>query len=442
MLTRLYILHYALIERLDIDFTQGFSVITGETGAGKSIMLGALGLLLGGRADAKAIQQGATKCCVEATFDVSRLQLDALMKEADIDFDGRECIVRREVTTAGKSRAFVNDTPVQVAFLKRLGSQLIDIHSQHRNLLLGEENFLRETLDTVGDTAPLLADYQRIFNEWRTAVSRLENLRKQAAQGAADADYMQHRLQMLNEANLNDGEQEELEAEAEMLSHVEDIKTAFYQATMALNGEENSPIAAARTAAHALESVSQVYSGTNELVERLESVRIEMEDIADEVERISESLEFDPARLQFVNDRLSTIYSLEKKFAVSTVAELLKTISLISAVAPQLISRLAERSQMAMEAGMTETACGACEHEPHCSGLEIPPCQLAEAGISPNAALESFVEKGRVIVQAAEKTAADVLIDELDDDVRTMLEDSGVQLEGVCRLLEKEEISE
>ena len=324
MLTRLYILHYALIERLDIDFTQGFSVITGETGAGKSIMLGALGLLLGGRADAKAIQQGATKCCVEATFDVSRLQLDALMKEADIDFDGRECIVRREVTTAGKSRAFVNDTPVQVAFLKRLGSQLIDIHSQHRNLLLGEENFLLETLDTVGDTAPLLADYQRIFNEWRTAVSRLENLRKQAAQGAADADYMQHRLQMLNEANLNDGEQEELEAEAEMLSHVEDIKTAFYQATMALNGEENSPIAAARTAAHTLESVSQVYSGTNELVERLESVRIEMEDIADEVERISESLEFDPARLQFVNDRLSTIYSLEKKFAVSTVAELLK----------------------------------------------------------------------------------------------------------------------
>ena len=323
MLTRLYILHYALIERLDIDFTEGFSVITGETGAGKSIMLGALGLLLGGRADAKAIQQGATKCCVEATFDVSRLQLDALMEEADIDFDGRECIVRREVTAAGKSRAFVNDTPVQVAFLKRLGAQLIDIHSQHRNLLLGEENFLLETLDTVGDTAPLLADYQQIFHEWKAAVSRLELLRKQAAQGAADADYMQHRLQLLEEANLEDGEQENLEAEAEMLSHVEDIKTAFYQATMALNGEENSPIAAARTAAHALESVSQVYNGTSELVERLESMRIEMEDIADEVERISESLEFDPARLQFVNDRLSTIYSLEKKFAVATVAELL-----------------------------------------------------------------------------------------------------------------------
>lgn len=323
MLTRLYILHYALIERLDIDFTEGFSVITGETGAGKSIMLGALGLLLGGRADAKAIQQGATKCCVEATFDVSRLQLGALMEEADIDFDGHECIVRREVTAAGKSRAFVNDTPVQVAFLKRLGAQLIDIHSQHRNLLLGEENFLLETLDTVGDTAPLLADYQQSFQEWKAAVSRLEYLRKQAAQGAADADYMQHRLQLLEEANLEDGEQDNLEAEAEMLSHVEDIKTAFYQATMALNGEENSPIAAARTAAHALESVSQMYSGTSELVERLESMRIEMEDIAEEVERISESLEFDPARLEFVNDRLSTIYNLEKKFAVATVAELL-----------------------------------------------------------------------------------------------------------------------
>lgn len=351
MLTRLYILHYALIERLDIDFTEGFSVITGETGAGKSIMLGALGLLLGGRADAKAIQQGATKCCVEATFDVSRLQLGALMEEADIDFDGHECIVRREVTAAGKSRAFVNDTPVQVAFLKRLGAQLIDIHSQHRNLLLGEENFLLETLDTVGDTAPLLADYQQSFQAWKAAVSRLEHLRKQAAQGAADADYMQHRLQLLEEANLEDGEQENLEAEAEMLSHVEDIKTAFYQATMALNGEENSPIAAARTAAHALESVSQVYNGTNELVERLESMRIEMEDIADEVERISESLEFDPARLQFVNDRLSTIYSLEKKFAVTTVAELLSKMEELRTALNQI-----ENSDELIQELETETA--------------------------------------------------------------------------------------
>ena len=351
MLTRLYILHYALIERLDIDFTEGFSVITGETGAGKSIMLGALGLLLGGRADAKAIQQGATKCCVEATFDVSRLQLGALMEEADIDFDGRECIVRREVTAAGKSRAFVNDTPVQVAFLKRLGAQLIDIHSQHRNLLLGEENFLLETLDTVGDTAPLLADYQQSFQAWKAAVSRLEHLRKQAAQGAADADYMQHRLQLLEEANLEDGEQENLEAEAEMLSHVEDIKTAFYQATMALNGEENSPITAARTAAHALESVSQVYNGTSELVERLESMRIEMEDIADEVERISESLEFDPARLQFVNDRLSTIYSLEKKFAVTTVAELLSKMDELRTALNQI-----ENSDELIQELETETA--------------------------------------------------------------------------------------
>ena len=351
MLTRLYILHYALIERLDIDFTEGFSVITGETGAGKSIMLGALGLLLGGRADAKAIQQGATKCCVEATFDVSRLQLDTLMEEADIDFDGRECIVRREVTAAGKSRAFVNDTPVQVAFLKRLGAQLIDIHSQHRNLLLGEENFLLETLDTVGDTAPLLADYQQSFQAWKAAVSQLEHLRKQAAQGAADADYMQHRLQLLEEANLEDGEQENLEAEAEMLSHVEDIKTAFYQATMALNGEENSPITAARTAAHALESVSQVYNGTSELVERLESMRIEMEDIADEVERISESLEFDPARLQFVNDRLSTIYSLEKKFAVATVEELLSKMKELRTALNQI-----ENSDELIQELETETA--------------------------------------------------------------------------------------
>lgn len=324
MLQRLYIRHYALIEQLDIDFTDGFSVITGETGAGKSIMLGALGLLLGGRADSKAIGQGAQKCCVEATFDVDGPGVEALLQEADIDFDGHECIVRREVTVAGKSRAFVNDTPVQLSLLKRLGSYLIDIHSQHRNLLLGEENFLIETLDTIGGHNSLVADYRSTYGQWNAANKELQHLRQQAQQGAADADYLRHQLQLIEDAALTDGEQEELEQESETLSHAEDIKTAFYQASTALRGDENVPLSALQNASHALQGVQNVYRESQQLMERLDSLRIELDDIADEVERICDSLEFDPARLEYVDDRLATIYGLQKRFQVDSIALLLE----------------------------------------------------------------------------------------------------------------------
>lgn len=320
MLQRLYILHYALIEQLDIDFTNGFSVITGETGAGKSIMLGALGLLLGGRADSKSIGQGAQKCCVEATFDVSGLNLDPLLQEADIDFDGHECIIRREITTAGKSRAFVNDTPVQVTLLKRLGNYLIDIHSQHRNLLLGEEHFLIETLDTIGNHSPLTASYRSAYNQWNEANKTLQLLKLQAQQGAADADFLRHRLQLIEDAALTDGEQEELEQESETLSHAEEIKTAFYLASNALRGNENLPLSSLQNATHALSGVQHVYPNAQPLIDRMDSLRIELDDIADEVEHICESLEFDPARLEYVDDRLATIYGLQKRFQVDTIA--------------------------------------------------------------------------------------------------------------------------
>ena len=324
MLQRLYILNYALIESLDITFEQGFSVITGETGAGKSIMLGALNLLLGGRADAKSIKTGAQKCCVEATFDVSKLQLQDFFAEADIDFDGAECILRREVSSSGKSRAFVNDTPVQVATLRRLGASLIDIHSQHRNLLLGEEHFLLETLDTIGNCTELAANYRRDFSAWTSAKKDLLQLREKADRAAADADYLQHKLAQLDAAALQPGEQEELEQESETLSHAEEIKGAFFAAKNALSGEECNPSLAIRNAIHALENISSVYAGTEALTERLNSMRIELDDIADEVERTADDLEFDPARLSYVEERLDSIYSLEKKLQADSIEELLQ----------------------------------------------------------------------------------------------------------------------
>ena len=323
MLQHLKISNYALIEKLDIDFGKGFSVVTGETGAGKSIMLGALSLLLGGRADVKSIKQGANKCVVEALFKIEENGLSEIFEEYDIDFDAEECYIRREVMASGKSRAFVNDTPVQVAVLKQISSRLIDIHSQHQNLLMGEENFLLETLDCAGNLKVLLEQYQEVFSQWETANHELKTLQQQAEKGQSDLDYLQHRLTLLSEANLTDGEQEELERESETLSHAEEIKSAFYGASSVFSADEGNPSSALRSASQYLQSVAQVYPDTDELLKRLDSLKIELDDIADEVERTCESLDFDPERLAYVDDRLSTIYTLQKKFQVNTVAELL-----------------------------------------------------------------------------------------------------------------------
>lgn len=323
MLQHLKISNYALIEKLDIDFGKGFSVITGETGAGKSIMLGALGLLLGGRADAKSIKSGASKCVVEALFNIKGLGLSAIFEEHDVDFDPEECYIRREVMATGKSRAFVNDTPVQVAVLKQISTRLIDIHSQHQNLLMGEEDFLLETLDAAGEDKNLLEQYQTAFSQWKDANRELKDLQQQAEKGQSDLDYLQHRLTLLSEANLTDGEQEELERESETLSHAEEIKSAFYGASSVFSADEGNPSSALRSASQYLQSVAQVYPDTDELLKRLDSLKIELDDIADEVVRTCESLDFDPERLAYVDDRLSTIYTLQKKFQVNTVAELL-----------------------------------------------------------------------------------------------------------------------
>lgn len=323
MLHHLTISHYALIEQLDIDWMPGFSVITGETGAGKSIMLGALNLLLGGRADAKAIQTGEKKCLVEASFDINGLDLEPFFAANDIDFDPKECIVRREVLQSGKSRAFINDTPVAIAKLKEIGTAIIDIHSQHQNLLIRNESFLIETLDVMaGQTEPLAA-YKCLYNQCRQAIERLKALQERAAQGRSDEEYLQFQLNQIDEANIQPNEQEELEKEQNLLSHAEDIKQAFYTAQGLIQSDTFSMTHHLRQASDAVRNIADKHPEAEELAERLRSVRIELEDIEGELEQLAEQTDYEPERLRFIEERLNTLYTLQQKHRVDSVEELL-----------------------------------------------------------------------------------------------------------------------
>lgn len=323
MLHHLTISHYALIEQLDIDWMPGFSVITGETGAGKSIMLGALNLLLGGRADAKAIQTGEKKCLVEASFDINGLDLEPFFAANDIDFDHKECIVRREVLQSGKSRAFINDTPVAIAKLKEIGTAIIDIHSQHQNLLIRNESFLIETLDVMaGQTEPLAA-YKCLYNQCRQAIERLKALQERATQGRSDEEYLQFQLNQIDEANIQPNEQEELEKEQNLLSHAEDIKQAFYTAQGLIQSDTFSMTHYLRQASDAVRNIADKHPEAEELAERLRSVRIELEDIEGELEQLAEQTDYDPERLRFIEERLNTLYTLQQKHRVDSVEELL-----------------------------------------------------------------------------------------------------------------------
>lgn len=323
MLQRLTISHYALIEQLDINWMPGFSVITGETGAGKSIMLGALELLLGGRADAKAIQNGQKKCMVEASFSLEGRDLQAFFNENDIDYDPAECIVRREVLHTGKSRAFINDTPVPAARLREIGAQLIDIHSQHKNLLIRNERFILDTLDTMAAQPELIENYLAIHTQCKQAAEELRALQQAAEKGQADLEYMQFQLNQIEEAALTDGEQEELEQEQAVLSHAEDIRQAFALALSITRPDGLSMAGQLRMAAEALQQAARNYPQAAPLAERLHSLRIELDDIDDELERNAENIDFDPNRLTFVEERLSTIYSLEQKHHAESVRDLL-----------------------------------------------------------------------------------------------------------------------
>ena len=322
MLRSLYIQNYALIEKLDISFGAGFSVITGETGAGKSIILGAIGLLLGQRAEVKAIRQGASKCVIEARFDISAYGMEPFFEENELEYE-EECILRREVYASGKSRAFINDTPASLVQMKELGEQLIDVHSQHQNLLLNKEGFQLNVLDILSHNDEQLSAYQSLYREWKQAQQDLAELIARAEQNKADEDYIRFQLEQLEEANLSAGEQEELEQETDTLSHAEEIKAGLFRVGQLLTSDEGGLLAGLKESLNTMLGLQKVYSPATELAERLESTYIELKDVSQEVSSQEEHVEFNPERLEEVNDRLNLIYTLQQKHRVTTVEELL-----------------------------------------------------------------------------------------------------------------------
>ena len=322
MLRSLYIQNYALIEKLDIDFGSGFSVITGETGAGKSIILGAIGLLLGQRADVKSIRQGAAKCVIEARFEIAGYGMRPFFEENELEYED-ECILRREVYASGKSRAFINDTPASLVQMKELGEQLIDVHSQHQNLLLNKEGFQLNVLDILAHDEEELNNYQSLHREWKQVQQDLEDLIVLAEQNKADEDYIRFQLEQLEDAQLAAGEQEELELEADTLSHAEEIKAGLFRAGQVMNSDEGGLLSALKECLNTMLGLQKVYPSAGELAERLESSYIELKDISQEVSGKEEEIEFNPVRLEEVNDRLNLIYTLQQKHRVTTVDELL-----------------------------------------------------------------------------------------------------------------------
>jgi len=328
MIQSIHIENYALIEHLDIQLHPGFSVITGETGAGKSIILGAIELLRGSRADTRAIKQGAQRCVVEATFDVSGYRLESFFSDNELDFDGQECIIRRELTAAGKSRAFINDTPVSLKLLNEIGTQLVDIHSQHQNLLLNTQGFQQNVLDILAQNQERLTHYRQTFMAWRRTQEELQQLIETANKSKDEEDYLRFQYAQLEEANLAEGEQTELEEELQMLEHAEEIKQALQTAHSLLDSaaydEASDVLQRLKSAMSALRSIEDKINAAQALGERLNSCYIEIKDIADELETRADSVEYNPQRLEQVNDRLNQIYSLEQKHHVNSVEELLQ----------------------------------------------------------------------------------------------------------------------
>lgn len=325
MLKQLYIKNFTLIDELNISLYPGFSVITGETGAGKSIILGAIGLLLGNRADSKAIKAGRDRCVIEAHFDLSRYGMQKFFDDHDIDYDADDTIIRRELTAAGKSRAFINDTPVPLTRMRELGEQLVDIHSQHQNLLLQKEDFQLNVVDIIAQDADQLKVYQKEYYAYRKAKELLEELKAEIAKNRENEEFMRFQHKELDDANLQEGELEQLEQEAETLSHSEDIKTALYEADSALSGENDSILDKLKNATHQLENICDVYPSMADVTGRMQSSYIELKDIAQEISSSVEHVEFDPNRLDAINTRLDKLYTLQQKFHVETVTELIAT---------------------------------------------------------------------------------------------------------------------
>lgn len=325
MLKSLDINNFALIEHLQVDFSNGFSVITGETGTGKSVLLGAVSMLLGQRSDAKAVREGATRCVIEGCFDLSGFPLRSFFEENDLDYDEECCIVRREVAATGRSRAFINDTPVSVAQLKELGSRLIDIHSQHQNLLLGDRDFQLGVLDTLAAGEVQIEEYTAAYSLYIKHKKELSRLKEEIANNSRDEDFLRFQLDEIQRLSLRDGEQEELEQEQQELSHAEEIQTALCSAANILDGDDSHNLLhSLREAVASLSRVVAHYQGASELAERLETNYIELKDCCAELQQRAERVVFSSDKLEYVDRRLSAIYDLEKKHRVSSVAQLLQ----------------------------------------------------------------------------------------------------------------------
>lgn len=330
MLKQLYIRNFTLIDELDIKLYPGFSVITGETGAGKSIILGAIGLLLGNRADSKAIKSGKERCVIEAHFDLSRYDMKGFFDDNDIDFDAEDTIIRRELTSAGKSRAFINDTPVPLTKMRELGEQLVDIHSQHQNLLLQKEDFQLNVVDILAQDAEHIKAYQAVYQQYRSALSRLEQLKQELIKNRENEEFKRFQHKELDEAHLEPGELEQLEQESDILNHSEEIKSALYEADHSLSDDEGSILQLLRNASYSISNIREIYPEVAELSDRLDSSYIELKDIAQEISSFLDRIDFDPARLEQLNTRLDQLNTLLQKFHVETVEELIETRDLLA----------------------------------------------------------------------------------------------------------------
>lgn len=320
MLKKLDIKNFTLIDHLEMDFFPGFSVITGETGAGKSIIIGAIGLLLGNRADARQVKKGREKCVIEAEFDFSIYHSDVLkgfFECNDLDYEPLGCILRREINATGKSRAFINDTPVNLATIRELGEQLIDVHSQHQNLLLNKEDFQLNVVDIIARDKSQLAEYRSVFDEYRRAVAQLTKLKEQIERDRENEDFLRFQQKELAEANLQADEQESLEQTAEMMSHAEDIKRVLHEADECLDGDESGIVGVARSLSSQLNGIATIYPPASELAERLDGCFVELKDISHEIASQMDDIEFDPQRFEEITQRLDTIYSLQQKYHVA-----------------------------------------------------------------------------------------------------------------------------
>ncbi len=322
MLAKLSVRNYALIRELDLELDNGLTIITGETGSGKTILLGALSLILGARADTSVLLDSSAKCVVEGTFRIAEYNLQGFFDENNLDYD-ISTVIRREINPAGKTRAFVNDTPVTVNLLKDLGNRLIDIHSQHQSLMLNENSFQLSIIDSFAGTSELLKEYRALYDDFRKLGNELSVLRSQADRNKADMEYYKHQLDQLEEARLKENEQDELEKEQEILDHADEIKSALVSSSSLLSANDISVLSMLREVKSNMEKVSVYMPDAGDLRARLASVYIELDDLAGEIEKLTSDTDTDPEKLVWINNRLDQIYSLMHKHRVSNLAELL-----------------------------------------------------------------------------------------------------------------------